>query len=269
MLEQLDLARALDKEEYRARMTPLKFEMYQIGRAVFESNTPVMVVFEGVGTAGMGRAITSLVTRLDPRGYRVHPISAPSPREARYPWLHRFWLGTPARGEIDIFHGSWYRRVLIDRVDKQIAKHEWREAYRDIQDFERTLADDGVVIQKFWLHIDNQEQRRRIKKLLDSKTTAWRISQEAQNAADKYPEFILAAEEMFGYTQAEYAPWTLVGANNRRWMTVQVFETLIARLKPFVAAHLPEFSPDDIAAQQALEQEIEDAGEYRSHPVAG
>lgn len=256
MLEQLDLTRTLTKDEYRARMQPLKFELYQIGRAVFESSTPVLVVFEGVGTAGMGRAISSLVTRLDPRGYRVHPISAPSERERRYPWLHRFWQRTPARGEIAIFHGSYYRRVLIDRVAKNIAKHEWREAYRDIQDFERMLADDGVVIQKFWLHVDRQEQKRRIKKLLDSKTTAWRVSQDAQSGADRYDDFVLAAEEMFGYTHAEYAPWTLVSATDRRWMTVQVFETLITRLKPFVSAHLLELSPQELAEQQALDQEI-------------
>ena len=269
MLEQLDLTRALGKDEYRARMTPLKFEMYQIGRAVFESKTPVLIVFEGIGTAGMGRAITALVTRLDPRGYRVHPISAPSERELRYPWLHRFWLRTPARGELAIFHGSYYRRVTLDRVAKNIAKHEWREAYRDIQDFERMLADDGAVIQKFWLHIDRAEQNRRIKKLLKSPTTAWRVGEEARIGADHYAEFVLAAEEMFGYTHAEYAPWTLVSANNRRWMTAQVFETLIARVKPFVAAHVMEIAPDDLAMQQALEQELEDAGEYRPHANAG
>ena len=256
MLEQLDLTRALTKEEYRAQMQPLKFEMYQIGRAVFESKTPVMVVFEGVGTAGMGRAITSLVARLDPRGYRVHPINATSEREQRFPWLHRFWLRTPARGDIAIYHGSWYRRVLIERVAKNIAKHEWREAYRDIQDFERMLADDGVVIQKFWLHIDKTEQKRRIKKLLDNNNTAWRVSTEAQHIASKYEEYILAAEEMFGYTQAEYAPWTLVSANDRRWMNVQIFEALIARLKPFVGAHRLELSPQEMAEQQALDQEI-------------
>lgn len=256
MLEQLDLTRALSKDEYRARMTPLKFEMYQIGRAVFESKTPVLIVFEGIGTAGMGRAITALVTRLDPRGYRVHPISAPGKREQRYPWLHRFWLRTPARGEIAIFHGSWYRRVLIDRVAKNISKKEWQEAYRDIQDFERMLADDGVVIQKFWLHIDQTEQKRRIKKLLASKTMAWRVSEDARSGAKQYDDFIFAAEEMFGYTQAEYAPWTLVSAMERRWMTVQVFETLIARLKPFVSAHLVEFSPQELAAQQALDEQV-------------
>lgn len=267
MLEQLDLTRALTKDEFRARMQPLKFEMYQIGRAVFESRLPVLVVFEGIGTAGMGRAITALVTRLDPRGYRVHPINAPSERDRRYPWQYRFWLRTPARGEIAIFHGSYYRRVLIDRVAKNIAKREWREAYRDIQDFERTLADDGVVIQKFWLHISRAEQKRRIKKLLDNKDTAWRVSPDAQSGAAHYDAFVLAAEEMFGYTHAEYAPWTLIAAKDRRWMTVQVFETLAARLKPFTHAHM---LPPPASTQHAetLEQELEDAGEYRSQPNA-
>lgn len=262
MLEQLDPTLALNKEEYRARMQPLKFEMYQTGRAVFESKTPVLVVFEGWGTAGKGRAITEITARLDPRGYRVYPINPPSERETRYPWLHRFWLKLPARGEFAIFHGSWYRRVLIDRVAKNIAKHEWREAYRDIQDFERTLADDGVVIQKFWLHIDPKEQKRRLKKLLASKTTAWRVSDEARVEAAQYQKFALAAEEMFGYTQAEYAPWTLVSANDRRWMSAQIFETLIARLRPFVGAPWTEVSPDAQPLAQAVESEIQDAGEY-------
>lgn len=255
MLEQIDLARELDKETYRAVMQPLKFEMYEIGRAVHDSKTPVIVVFEGWGTAGKGRAISELTSRLDPRGFRVHPINPPSTRESRYPWLHRFWLKIPARGEIAIFHGSWYRRVLIDRVAKNISKSAWREAYRDIQDLERTLADDGVVIQKFWLHIDNAEQKRRIKKLLANKALAWRASAEAQSSANRYDDFTRAAEDMFGHTQAEYAPWTLVSGQERRWMNVQIFETLCARLKPFIQNHLPQLTPTELAEQQALDRE--------------
>jgi polyphosphate kinase 2 (PPK2 family) len=259
MLEQLDLTRALSKEEYRARIEPLKFEMYQVGRAVFESQKPVLVVFEGWGTAGKGRVISQVTMRLDPRGFRVYPITRPSDREQRYPWLQRFWLRTPARGEFAIFHGSWYRRVLIDRVAKNISRSEWRAAYRDIQDFERMLADDGVVIQKFWLHIERRDQKRRLKKLLASKTTAWRVSQEAQIEADRYADYLLAAEEMFGYTQAEYAPWVLISASDRRWVTVQVFEQLLARLKPFVGSYLVPMSPEDQHSVQVPDLEIQDA----------
>lgn len=265
MLEQLDLTRALTKEEYRALMQPLKFQLYEIGRAVHDSKTPVIIVLEGWGTAGKGRAITELTTRLDPRGFRVYPINPPSTRETRYPWLYRFWAKTPARGEISIFHGSWYRRVLIDRVAESVSKREWREAYRDIQDFERTLADDGVVIQKFWLHVDKQEQKRRIQKLLASKTTAWRVSEDAKIESKEYDAYAQAAEEMFGYTQSEYAPWTLVSAMDRRWMYAQIFETLISRLKPFLGAHMIEMRPSSERDAQRIESEIEDAGEYRPH----
>ncbi len=268
MLEQLDLTRQLSKDEYRAVMQPLKFEMYEMGRAVHDTKTPVIVVFEGWGTAGKGRAITELTARLDPRGFRVYPINPPSPREIRYPWLHRFWSKIPARGEIAIFHGSWYRRVLIDRVAKNISKQEWREAYRDIQDFERTLADDGIVIQKFWLHVDKREQKRRIKKLLESKTTAWRVSADAKIESKEYDAYTFAAEEMFGFTQTEFAPWTLVSAMDRRLMYAQIFETLIARLKPFVGAHMIEMEPSSEYDARVIESEIEDAGEYRSHADA-
>jgi polyphosphate kinase 2 (PPK2 family) len=268
MLEQLDLTRELSREEYRVLMRGFKFEMYEVGRAIYDSKTPVIVVFEGWGTAGKGRAITELATRLDPRGFRVHPINPPSPREIRYPWLHRFWLKLPARGEIAIFHGSWYRRVLIDRVAKNISREEWRQAYRDIQDFERTLADDGVVIQKFWLHIDKREQKQRVKKLLESKKTAWRVSADAKMEVKEYDAFALAAEEMFGYTQAEYAPWTLVSATDRRWVNVQVFETLVARLTPFVSGHMVRIEPASEREAELFESEFEDAGEYRPHPNA-
>lgn len=268
MLEQLDLTHELSKEQYRARMQPLKFEMYEIGRAVFDTRTPVIVVFEGWGTAGKGRAITALTERLDPRGFRVHPINPPGTREQRYPWLHRFWLKLPARGEIAIFHGSWYRRVLTDRVARTISKETRRQAYRDIQDFERTLADDGVVIQKFWLHVAEKEQKRRIDKLLRSKTTAWRVSDEAKLEIQEYEAYVQAAEEMFGYTQSEYAPWELVSAMDRRWLNATVFETLIRRLKPFVGARMMEMQPSGEYEADVVESEIEDAGEYRPHPGA-
>lgn len=267
MLEQIDLTRKLDRATYRTVMQPLKFEMYEIGRAVHDSKTPVIVILEGWGTSGKGRAISELTARLDPRGFRVYPINPPSTREMRYPWLHRFWLKMPARGEIAIFHGSWYRRVLIDRVARNISKTEWRQAFRDIQDLERALADDGVVIQKFWLHIDKKEQEQRIEKLLANQTTAWRVSDEARIETRKYKEFSLAAEEMFGYTQAEYAPWNVIGATDRRAMYVEVFETLIARLKPFVSDSLTELHPANEQTARQLEGEIEDAGEYRPNPI--
>lgn len=248
MLEQVDLSKTLSKAEYKQRIEPLKLKMYSIGHAVFESRTPVVIVFEGWGAAGKGTTIAELTSRLDPRGFRVYPVSSPSRREQRYPWLYRFWLKTPARGEISIFHSSWYRRVLYERVDKSISKKDCTRAYQDIQEFERMLADDGVVIIKFWLHIGKKEQKARIEKLLERKATAWQVSDTERLEQKKYKSVAQAAEEMFARTEAEYAPWTVIAATDRRWTDVQVFETCIARLEPRVAQSEVAL-PDDIEQQ--------------------
>jgi polyphosphate kinase 2 (PPK2 family) len=248
MLEQIDLAKSLSKDEYKQRMNALNVKMYSIGHAVYESKTPVVVVFEGWGAAGKGTTIAELTSRLDPRGFRVYPITTSLPSEERFPWLHRFWLKTPARGEMAFFHSSWYRRVLIDRLSERISKKECARAFQDIQEFERMLADDGVVVIKFWLHISKQEQKRRIERLSARKATAWQVNDEERLQLRKHKAYSEAVEEMFARTEAEYAPWTIVAATDRHWTEAQVFETTIARLEPRVASQEVPL-PDEIERQ--------------------
>jgi polyphosphate kinase 2 (PPK2 family) len=237
MLEQIDLTQALTKSEYKERAHALNLKMYNVGHAVYESNTPVIIVFEGWGAAGKGTTIAELTSRLDPRGFRVYPITPPLQIEERYPWLYRFWLKTPERGQISIFYSSWYRRVLIDRVKETTSKKEWTRAFQDIQEFERMLADDGVVIIKLWLQIGKKEQKRRIEKLSAHKSTAWQVSDEDRIQQAKYKAYAEAAEEVFARTEAEYAPWTIIAATDRRWTNIQAFENIISRLEPHIASH--------------------------------
>lgn len=248
MLEQVDLTKSLSAADHKQRMGALRLKMYNIGRAVYASWTPVMIVFEGWSAGGKGTMIAELTSRLDPRGFRVYPITATRRQEERYPWLYRFWLKTPARGEIAIFHSSWYRQVLIDRVNGTVSKKEWTRAYQDIQEFERMLADDGVAILKFWLHISKKEQKQRFAKLLERKATAWEVSDEDRVQQQAHKAYAAAVEEMFARTEAEYAPWTIVAATDRHWTDVQVFETIIARLEPRVAPQEAAL-PDEIERQ--------------------
>jgi AMP-polyphosphate phosphotransferase len=255
MLEQVDLTKSLSKEEYKRRMDALKLKMYSVGHAVYESGTPVILVFEGWGAAGKGTTIAELTSRLDPRGFRVYPISAPRAYEGRFPWLERFWLKTPARGEIAIFHSSWYRRVLLEQVNGTLSAQELEQAYEDVQEFERMLAEDGTVIVKFWLEISKKEQKRRIEKLEAHQATAWQVSEAERLQQKHHRQYARAVEETFGRTEAEYAPWTIVAATDRNWTNVQVFETIIARLEPCVAAQEVPL-PEEIEAQlHAIERE--------------
>jgi polyphosphate kinase 2 (PPK2 family) len=231
MLEYVNLEQSLPKEEYLERVRILQQRLYELEHAVFDAKVPVLIVFEGWAATGKGRLISILAERMDPRGFRVVPITPPRTAETRYPWLWRFWLKIPARGQMVAFDTSWYRRVLIDRVNKTVDKKDWQSAYQDIAEFEEMLAADGAVILKFWLHISQEEQEKRIKKLLKDKLTAWQISEEDLAQQKKYPKYSLAVEDMLARTDSPHAPWTIVEATDRYFARVKVLETIITALE--------------------------------------
>jgi polyphosphate kinase 2 (PPK2 family) len=230
MLEQVVLDRRVSKAEYARRMPLLRERLYELAHAAFTHRVPVVVVFEGWAAAGKGSLINTLTERLDARGFRVVPILPPRTQESRYPWLWRFWQRIPAYGQMVIFDSSWYRRVLIDRVTKQVTSREWEQAYQDIAEFEEMLAADGTVIQKLWLHIDRAEQQRRFRKLLADDLTAWQVSPEDQEQQRHYRRYAAAVEEMLSRTDRPFAPWRIVEATHKHFARLRVFETLIAAL---------------------------------------
>lgn len=239
MLEQVDLDLSLPKTEYQRRLPALQERLYSLEYAMFKANVPVAVVFEGWAAAGKGSIISILTQRLDARGFRVDAISPPRTAENNYPWLWRFWSKIPAYGQMVIFDGSWYRRVLIERLTKTVRKREWERAYHDIAAFEEQLANDGALVVKFWLHISEEEQAKRFKRLLKDKLTAWRVSEEDAVQHKAYAKYLELAEEMLARTDAPYAPWTLVPATDRYYTRVMVYETLIRGLETRLGALTP------------------------------
>jgi polyphosphate:AMP phosphotransferase len=226
MLETLDLDKKLDKEAYETSFPELRDKLRALQRQTYEAKIPVMVVFEGWDAAGKGETIGRLVERLDPRGVKVHPISAPLEDERLRPFLWRFWTRVPARGEMAVFDHSWYGRVLVERVDALVTPEQWRSAYNEIAQFERVLTDDGMVIVKCWLHISEKEQKKRFKEIEKSKYDSWRVTKEDWEHHKQYDEYAQAAEEMFERTNTAYAPWTIVEATDKRYRLIKVFKTV-------------------------------------------
>jgi polyphosphate kinase 2 (PPK2 family) len=249
MLEQIDLTLSLSKVQYQRRLPPLQTRLYDLEHAVFTSGVPVMLVFEGWAASGKGSTINVLAERLDPRGFRVVPITPPRTSETRYPWLWRFWQKIPARGQIVVYDTSWYRRVLIDRINKTVRKREWQDAYQDIADFEEQLTADGTVILKFWLHISKNEQARRFKKLLKSKLTAWQVTDEDAAQHEAYGKYLVAVEEMLARTDSPHAPWVIVEATDRYFTRVKVFEAAIRALEAGLGDKAPPAPPPKSAAR--------------------
>jgi polyphosphate kinase 2 (PPK2 family) len=231
MLELVDLKKAITEDEYRQVFPALEIRLGECQRAARAAGVPVVIVFEGWDAAGKGNLINRVTQALDPRGFTVRPISAPSETEKFFPWMWRFWRSLPAAGRITIFDRSWYGRVLVARMEKTVPKPEWQRAYEEIEQFERQLADAGTVLVKFWLHIDRDEQNQRFRKLEDDPATAWKVRKAERRQNRRYKKWVQAVEEMLARTGAAHAPWTVVEATQGRFARVKVFETLAARIE--------------------------------------
>lgn len=266
MLENVNLKRKLSREEYERVLPGLQRRLYDLEKACWDHQAASVVVFEGWDAAGKGTAIATLTQRLDPRGFKLYPITAPRTYEQQRPWLWRFWLKAPNRGEMVIFDRSWYGRVLEERVEGAVPKRVWREAYRDILEFERMLADDGTVMLKFFLHISKKEQKERFRQIKKDPLESWRITAADRERRKKYDEYLAATEEMLELTESEYAPWTIVEATSRWYARNKIFETIIAALEQRLGPNVPpRAEPAEAAVKDAdLRQAMESLGGERN-----
>jgi polyphosphate kinase 2 (PPK2 family) len=255
MLEKIDLSKKLSKKEYKAQLPKLQRRLYDLETAAWKAGIPSIILFEGWDAAGKGTTISTLTQRLDPRGFKLYPIRAARTYEKMRPWLWRFWLKLPNYGEMAIFDRSWYGRVLVERVEGLTPEREWRKAYRDMVDFERTITDDGYVLVKFWLHISKEEQRRRFKLLEKEPLKSWQVTEEDWEHHRKYDEYLQAVEEMLERTETEWGPWTIVEATSRWWARVKVFNAIINAL----AKRLQEVGAPAVALAGEDEELIEEA----------
>ncbi|HPN30538.1 MAG TPA: phosphate--AMP phosphotransferase [bacterium] len=235
MLEKVDLTKKIEKEEYKNIIEKLELKIGELQREAKELKIPVIIVFEGWKAAGKGTLINELILPLDPRGFNVYPTNPPNEEESLRPFLWRFWIKTPAKGRIALFDRSWYRRVLTDRIENAVSKKDWKLAYDEIKSFERQLADAGNVIIKLFLHIDKKEQKKRFDKLLENKSTSWKITKVDMKAQKQYGEYLKVFDDMIAKTDTDYAPWTIVESHDKRFALVKIYKTVIESLENKIA----------------------------------
>lgn len=230
MLEIIDLTKSLKPKAYRRKLNENQTMLRLLGYQVYQQQRPVVIVFEGWDAAGKGGAIKRLTERLDPRGYRVHPIAAPKGDDAEKHYLYRFWRRLPIRGEIAIFDRSWYGRVMVERVEGFCTTEEWQRAYQEINDFERQLADFGTIIFKFWIHISKEEQLRRFEARQKMAHKKWKLTDEDWRNREKWDQYEEAVEDMLIKTTTAYAPWSIIPGNDKYYARVKVLKTVVKRL---------------------------------------
>jgi len=230
MLDTVDLSQSLTKDEYVRDLIRYQVALGQLGYQVYVQQRPVILVLEGWDAAGKGGVIKRVTEKLDPRGYVVHPIAAPSGEDKTHHYLWRFWRRLPERGQIAIFDRSWYGRVMVERIEGFATEEEWRRAFREINHFERQLVDFGTILCKFWMHIGRDEQLRRFEARKDTAYKAWKLTAEDWRNREKWDRYEAAVDEMLRRTSTLTAPWTVVESNCKWFARVKVLRTLVDAL---------------------------------------
>ena len=210
---------------------------------------PMCFVFEGWDASGKGGAIKRLVAPMDPRHVRTVAIAAPSTDELRHHWLQRFWPQLPGWGGAAVLDRSWYGRVLVERVEGLASTDQWRRAYTEILDFERTLVAEGMVFGKFWMHISEEEQLRRFQAREVSPLKQWKLTDEDWRNREKHAQYWVAVEEMLARTSWSDGPWHVVPGEQKRYARVTVLETAVGVIENGMRRHgmepLPPLTIDD------------------------
>jgi AMP-polyphosphate phosphotransferase len=236
-LDEVDLTKKLTrKEEERGlsraweRLAELRLTLGgQIGER--RLGPPVCVLFEGWDASGKGGAIKRLVAQIDPRHVRVVQFAAPTPDEKRHHFLWRFWPVLPGWGGMAVLDRSWYGRVLVERVEGFATREQWLRAYDEINGFERSLADEGMVLIKIWMHISADEQLRRFKRRASDPLKRWKLTDEDWRNRERRDEYEEAIEDMIARTDQPYARWHVIEADSKRYARVRVIETVIEEIE--------------------------------------
>lgn len=230
-LDRLDRSVMLaDEGEYEQRLSKLQRKLQAIQQAYLRDRHRAIVVFEGWDASGKGGTIQRMIERLDPRRCKVWPIAAPSADEQGRHYLYRFWQRLPEPGTIAVFDRSWYGRVLIERVDNLIAPRDWKRAYKEINEFENILVDDGVKLIKIFLHIGAKEQLRRFAERIAAPHKRWKIALDDFRAHGKRRTYKQAYEDMFDRTSTANARWHAVPADHKWYARVTALEIVAAEL---------------------------------------
>jgi len=235
ILSEVQPEKEITQAEYKDRLAYYQKKLSYLGYKLYARRKSVVIVYEGWDAAGKGGNIRRLTQRLDPRGYEVVPVAAPSQEELMRHYLWRFWKSMPKDGHFGIFDRSWYGRVMVERVEGFCSEEEWRRAYAEINEMERHMSNHGAIIFKFWLHIDKDEQLRRFRSRETDPLKQYKITEEDWRNREKWDAYENAVDEMINLTGTSCAPWTVVESNNKKYARIKtlrlVVETLEEKLK--------------------------------------
>lgn len=243
----------LSKKDYEAQLEPLQIELNRMARWVQQRDKRLVVLFEGRDTAGKGGVINAISETLNPRMCHVVALPKPSDEERAQWYFQRYVTRLPAGGHMALFDRSWYNRAGVEKVMAYATEAEVKRFLAQVPVFEQLLVDDGVLLFKYWLTVDQQEQEERFAERLQDPLKRWKLSPVDLQSRDKYVEYGRARDAMLKATHSPHAPWTLVDFNDQRRGRLTLIRDLLDRLPDVNLPDEPlEFPP--LSGQPAKER---------------
>ena len=206
----------LGKAEYLDKLAPLQLELNDVARWLAHTGKRILVVVEGRDTAGKSGVISAIGETLNPRQCRVVALPKPTDRERTQWYFQRYVSHLPAAGEVVLLDRSWYNRAGVERVMGYCTVAETDAFLKQAPVFEKMLVDDGVLLFKYWLTVDQMQQEERFAERLVDPLKRWKLSPIDLKAREKYADYTAARQAMLDASHTKHAPWTLVDFNDQR-----------------------------------------------------
>ena len=243
----------LKRKDYEALLEPLQTELANMARWVQHTGQRVVVVFEGRDTAGKGGAINAIREHLNPRQCHVVALPKPTEREAGQWYFQRYAAQLPAAGEIALFDRSWYNRAGVEKVMGFASDAQVEAFLHATPQFEQQLVDDGILLFKYWLCCDQEQQEKRFAERLEDPLKGWKLSPIDLEARKRYRDYTRAREDMLKATHTRHAPWTLVDFNDQKRGRLALIRDLLDRL-PDTAIDAPKIEFPNLVGKPAKER---------------
>jgi PPK2 family polyphosphate:nucleotide phosphotransferase len=232
------------KEDAKKRLLELTIRLDQLQEILYaEHKHKVLIILQGLDGGGKDGTIRAVFDGVNPQGVQVANFKAPSSIELDHDYLWRIHAQVPKKGEIVIFNRSHYEDVLIVRVHNLVGQDVWEKRYQHILEFERMLSDEGTVILKFFLYIDQEEQKKRFLERLADPTKQWKFNPNDLQERKLWDKYMLAYEAMLNKTSSEFAPWYLI-PSNRNWYRNLVIASIIVEKLESLNMQYPVISGD-------------------------
>ena len=238
----------IDNDAYEHELRKLQSRLLELQIHYMHDRRRAILCIDGWDAAGKGGLIGRAVDGLEPKSVHVWRIGAPTLEEQGRHYLWRFWQRLPAPGDWAIFDRTWYGRVLVERVEGFCDKEQWKRAYREINEFERQLSDDGVRIVKLLVHVSAEEQKRRMLERLNKPHKRYKIGLEDFRNIARRQEYLEAYDDMLERTDTDYAPWQVIASDNKEHARLRGLKIIVEALGRGVTLTEPALDPAVAAA---------------------